>query len=299
MMTKLRWVCLGWLFVGACGDSGGAEPSTFLLPSVDIASEGVPGIDSFVQFVDQGAQCVTRYDFAAEDTDVECHTERVGGSASHWITTCPEHVMLASQELRLDERGRELFIHQHNEWMSWSFTFSYDEIGRPHQIVGQDGEWVQTYDEYDAAGRPLHATRESPDWEGLPGTGRTVLAFGYDEHGRIVFREGRFVSTGAAWWSETITYDDAARRRTREVIGDFTSVDPLGIRTVTRGYDLFDAEGRLVEEYWNRAQTPEELDDWMYTYRYDEQGRLLTHTFDEGSHSNETHYVAHHIYDCE
>ena len=313
MTTKLRWICLGWLSLAACGDTGGPEPSTFLLPSVDPMADGVPGANVAVDF-DTNAACIIRYDFAGDDVDIECRTERVNGDPSHWIRTCPEHShdspFWLLEEFQLDESGRTVF-ERHisiNPSANYSAETTYDELGRLVRRVSSgvvSGDRIFTVDAFDDAGRPLHATDKGPDWvypyEGtLPGTGNQFANYAYDAHGRLTFREFRFVSNGAAWWSETIAYDDAARRRNGQVILDTSSVDPGSpLPGVNGGYDLFDAEGRLVEQYWSRSSDPRVRDDWTSTYRYDEQGRLLTETFDFESYGSRTQYVSHHIYDCQ
>jgi hypothetical protein len=304
MTSRIGWRNLAWVFlgssVGACG-MGGSDPAVALLPSAEV-TDPVAGDNPFNSVAPRaGSECALRYDFAGESSDVECQTEHIGGSPLHWITTCPAHDWVATeQEVELDADGRMVLFRQQGPGDTQdNFSYTYDASGRLVQLG------AMTFDQFDAGGHPVHATYHGADWLGvddkpIPGTGDEAGAFAYDANGRLVSIAWTLTHFDSVYFSETIAYDDAARTRNYEVIIDARVVFPETGVGHNGGYDQFDAAGNIVEHYWFRPPAQEgEHDDDLTDYVYDESGRLLTHTFTVRGFRGPASYVAHHIYDCQ
>lgn len=305
-MTRIRYLLpIGLLW--ACGvDPSDPEPTEDIeLPSFRPTTlpGGVPGPDP----IDLPASCLTRYDFVDRSIpDVECRRTLVGGDPNHFVVTCPVHPQLATTvEVERAPDGRllreQVVYPASRGGSSGALTYQYDaqlRLASIEQDVNGDGvpNWRRAVVERGPDGQPLTEEIRTEPWElpdGVyPVTALQSLENQYDNRGRLVGRQLRFVGNGAVFNDLVVTYNDRARRREWQTVVDLSSLTPqLPLPGLNRGYELFDASGALIERSWTKPDGERSVEH----YRYDGQGRQILKAF-EGI--QRTSYTAREVYRC-
>ena len=207
------------------------------------------------------------------------------------ITTCPSHPFVDWEvELQVDAQHVPLF--ERLVTSAGEFTFSYGPLqSRPGVTVTQT----------DAAGNPLQAAfavADMLDGSGAPvvGSGHQQWSWRYDDNERLKGVSAVFTDFGKTFFSMDIVYDDAALRIQYASTVDFSGVTlPPGTPPGENGgFNQFDTNLRLIERSFFHPG-----DQSHFTYRYDDQGRLLT-TVGDQSQGTRSHvqYVENLIYEC-
>jgi YD repeat-containing protein len=157
-----------------------------------------------------------------------------------------------------------------------------------------------TVTQTDAAGNPLHAVfavADLLDGSGAPvvGSGHQQWSWRYDGNERLTGVAAVFTDFGKSFLSMDIAYDDAALRIQYASTVDYAGVTyPAGTPPGENGgFDQFDASLRLIERSYFHPG-----DQSHYSYRYDDQGRLLTIIGERRSTTSHVQYVENLIYQC-
>jgi hypothetical protein len=306
-MTRIRYLLpLGLMW--ACGvDDPSDSDEPIEVPSFRSTSAlpgGAPGTNP----IDLPASCLTRYDFSDRSVaDVECRRTTVDGDPDHFVVTCPAHPQLPTtvEVERADDgrllRDKVVFTAAGHGNPLQVRTYQYDaalQLAAIEQDTNGDGlpNWRRAVLERDGDGQPLSEEIRTDPWELPDGvyavTAHQAVTTRYDDRGRLVSSQLRFVDSDALFSDLTVTYNDRARRREWRVVVDISSLTPqAGGPGLNRGYELFDSHGALIERSWTKPDGERSVEH----YRYDREGRQTLKAF-EGP--GKTSYTAREVYRC-
>lgn len=309
-MRKL--LALTIVILGACKVA--SDPPGPPMPSAR-GSTADMGFDS-VQI--PPAACITRWYYATLDITIDCSSVFVDDDPHHYVTSCPVPASVNSvyylhppdtDEVELDAAGQ--LVHQVSSWdhppngnsslEDTVYVYQADGHLQETTYTNEKGLWAHSVvTSRDARGQPLTvSTDKQPDeldGHTYPATTHIADVYGYDELGRLETAQFTFTAVNALFFDRTITYDDAARRRSYLTIVDFSAIDPTGGGPGdNHAYELLD-NNDLVIEFGNTrpGESP-----FHVNYRYDDQGRLVSETHNGGWDPYHIYPLTKsYIYDC-